>query len=85
MSLILIIFRYFSLVVALHAETPEGSLPIVAHVSERIIVRVSSLPKNILSYINMYLSHRLPILVTLTTTVITSGIGAQILSSSFTM
>ncbi len=33
--------KYFSLVVALHAETPEKSLLVCAHVSERIVVRVS--------------------------------------------
>lgn len=34
--------RYFSLVVALHADTADGSYPVVAHVSERIIVRASN-------------------------------------------
>lgn len=36
--------RYFYLVVALHAHTgpgPDQSFPIIAHASERIIVRVS--------------------------------------------
>ena len=33
--------RHFSLVVSLTAETKEGSYLVVAHVSERIIVRVS--------------------------------------------
>ena len=35
-------YRYFSLVVALHADTALGSFPVVAHVSERIIVRVGA-------------------------------------------
>ena len=41
MQFLLFARRHFSLVVALHADTAQGSFPVVGHVSERIIVRVS--------------------------------------------
>ena len=36
-------FRHFALVVSVHAYTQNGDYPVVAHVSERIIVRVRGL------------------------------------------
>lgn len=38
--LYIVSFRYFALVVAIHAYTASYDYPVVAYVSERIIVRV---------------------------------------------
>ena len=37
----MIIYRHFALVVSVHAYTQNGHYPVISHVSERIIVRVS--------------------------------------------
>ncbi len=81
--------KYFSLVVALHAETPEKSLPVCAHVSERIVVRVSIAvliePWTCFMSALSGLLHRLLILATLTAIVTTCGTNAPTLRTSSTM
>lgn len=49
--------RHFSLVVALHADTAQGSFPVVSHVSERIIVRVSLILWTSLTAWHAYFMH----------------------------
>lgn len=62
-------FRHFSLVVSLNAETKEGSYLIVAHVSERIIVRVGEAKvwcnDDVISFI---CRHQIQVILTTTVT-----------------